>query len=34
MLGIGDKIKGYSKSIIRSANTLDEMSKKEERDYK
>lgn len=34
MLGIGDKIKDYSKSIVRSANTLDEMSKKEERDYK
>ncbi len=33
MLRIGDKIKDYSKSIIRSANTLDEMSKKEERDY-
>lgn len=32
MLRIGDKIKDYSKSIIRSANTLDEMSKKEERD--
>jgi uncharacterized protein YukE len=32
MLRIGDKIKDYSKSIVRSANTLDEMSKKEERD--
>ena len=33
MLRIGDKIKDYSKSIVRSADTLDEMSKKEERDY-
>ena len=33
MRRIGDKIKDYSKSIVRSADTLDEMSKKEERDY-
>ncbi len=33
MLKIGDKIKDYSKTIIRSANTLDEMSKKEEKDW-
>lgn len=32
MLKVGDGVKDYSKSIIRAANTLDEMSKKEERD--
>ena len=32
MVRIGDKIKDYSKTIIRTANTLDEKSKKEEKD--
>ena len=32
MLKIGDRIKDFSKSIARSANTLDEQSKKEERE--
>lgn len=32
MVGIGDKIKDFSKSILRSADTLDENSKKEEKD--
>ena len=32
MIGVGDKIKDFSKSIVSSANTLDEMSKKEEKE--
>ena len=32
MLKIGDRIKDFSKSIVRSADVLDEQSKKEEKD--